>query len=135
MKKKQTLMDLFDKQNSVEADEMTLLRDLEVAKQKYYDNQETQERIKRSIKRKMLELLNDKWVGKFDSRLCEILYTRNDHICVRESYTQVCHDLFLYEGTTYEDISSGNFVIYADDEYSNIYIKRADVGERILEEV
>lgn len=135
MKKKQTLMDLFDKQQSLEADEMNLFRDLQVAKQKYYDNQGSQERIKRSIKRKMLELLNDKWVVTYDSRLCEILYTRNDHISVRESYTQVCHDLFLYEGTTYEDISSGNFVIYSEDEYSNIYIKRAEVGERILEEV
>ena len=135
MKKKQTLIDLFDKQQSLEADESELLRTLEVAKQKYNNNQETQERIKRSIKRKMLELLNDKWVGKFDSRLCEILYTRNDHICVRESYTQVCYDLFLYEGTTYEDISSGNFVIDAADEYDNIYIKRTEIGERILEEV
>lgn len=128
-------MDLFDKQQSLEADEMNLLRDLQVAKQKYYDNQGSQERIKRSIKRKMLELLNDKWVVTYDSRLCEILYKRNDHISVRESYTQVCHDLFLYEGTTYEDISSGNFVIYAENEYSNIYIKRAEIGERILEEV
>lgn len=128
-------MDLFDKQQSLEADESELLRALEVAKQKYNNNKECQEKIQRSIKRKMLELLNNKWVVTFDSRLCEILYTRNDHICVRESYTQVCHDLFLYEGTTYEDISSGNFVIYAEDEYSNIYIKRAEVGERILEEV
>ena len=128
-------MDLFDKQQSLEADEMNLLRDLEVAKQKYNNNKESQEKIQRSIKRKMLALLNDKWVGKYDSRLCEILYTRNDHIRVRESYTQVCYDLFLYEETTYEDISSGNFVIYEEDEYSNIYIKRAEVGERILEEV
>lgn len=135
MKKKQTLMDLFDKQQSLEADEMNLLRDIEVAKQKYNNNKESQEKIQRSIKRKMLALLNDKWVCKYDSRLCEILYTRNDHIRVRESYTQVCYDLFLYEGTTYEDISSGNFVIYAENEYSNIYIKRAEIGERILEEV
>ena len=128
-------MDLFDKQQSLEADESELLIALEVAKQKYNNNKECQEKIQRSIKRKMLALLNDKWVGKYDSRLCEILYTRNDHIRVRESYTQVCYDLFLYEGITYEDISSGNFVIYAEDEYSNIYIKRAEVGERILEEV
>lgn len=83
----------------------------------------------------MLELLNNKRVGKYDLRLCEIIYMSDDHIRVRESYTQVCYDLFLYEGTTYEDISSGNFVIYAADEYDNIYIKRADVGERILEDV
>lgn len=135
MKKKQTLMDLFDKQQSLEIEESELLRALEIAKQKYYDNQGSQERIHRSINRKMLELINDKWVVKFDSRLCEILYRSDDHISVRESYTQVCYDLFLYEGTTYEDISSGNFVIYAADEYDNIYIKRIDVGERILEEV
>lgn len=135
MKKKQTLMDMFDKQQSLEADEFELLRALEVAKQKYNNNKERQEKINRSIKRKILELLNDKWVGKFDSRLCEIIYTSDNHISVRESYTQVCYDLFLYEGTTYEDISSGNFVIDAADEYDNIYIKRAEVGERILEEV
>ena len=135
MKKKQTLMDLFDKQQSLEADEMNLLRDIEVAKQKYNNNKESQEKIQRSIKRKMLALLNDKWVVTYDSRLCEIFHMRNDYIRVKESYTQVCHDLFLYEGTTYEDISSGNFVIYEEDEYSNIYIKRAEVGERILEEV
>lgn len=135
MKKKQTLMDLFDKQQSLEADEYELLRALEVARQKYNNNKECQEKIQRSIKRKMLELLNNKWVGKYDSRLCEIIYTSDNHISVRESYTQVCYDLFLYEGTTYEDISSGNFVIDAADEYDNIYIKRAEVGERILEEV
>lgn len=135
MKKKQTLMDLFDKQQSLEVDESELLRALEVAKQKYNNNKECQEKIQRSIKRKMLELINNKWVGKYDSRLCEIIYMSDDHICVRESYTQVCYDLFLNEETTYEDISSDNFVIYAEDEYSNIYIKRADVGERILEEV
>lgn len=128
-------MDLFDKQQSLEADESELLRALEVAKQKYNNNKECQEKIQRSIKRKMLELLNNKWVGKYDSRLCEIIYMSDDYILVRESYTQVCYDLFLYEGTTYEDISSGNFVIDAADEYDNIYIKRAEVGERILEEV
>lgn len=135
MKKKQTLMDLFDKQQSLETEEFELFRALELAKQKYYDNIESQERIHRSIKRKMLELINDKCVVTFDSRLCEIIYTSDNHISVRESYTQVCYDLFLYEGTTYEDISSGNFVIDAADEYDNIYIKRAEVGERILEEV
>lgn len=135
MKKKQTLMDLFDKQQSLEADESELLRALEVAKQKYNNNKECQEKIQRSIKRKMLELINNKWVGKYDSRLCEIIYMSDNHICVRESYTQVCYDLFLYEGTTYEDISSGNFVIDAADEYDNIYIKRTEIGERILEEV
>ena len=135
MKKKQTLMDLFDKQQSLEIEESSLLRALELAKQKYYDNQGSQERIYRSINRKMLKILNDKWVIKFDSRLCEIFYRSDDHISVRESYTQVCYDLFLYEGTTYEDISSGNFVIDAADEYDNIYIKRTNIGEKILEEV
>lgn len=136
MRKKQTLMDLFDKQQSLEADESELFRAVEVARQKYYDNQERQEKVHRSIKRKLLELLNDKWVAKYDSRLCEIIYTSDDnHIKVQESYTQVCHDLFLYEGTTYEDISSGNFVIDEEDECSNIYIKRTEIGERILEEV
>ena len=85
MKKKQTLMDLFDKQQSLEADEMNLLRDLEVAKQKYNNNKESQEKIQRSIKRKMLALLNDKWVCKYDSRLCEIFHMSDDYIRVRES--------------------------------------------------
>lgn len=135
MKKKQTLMDLFNKQQSLEADESELCRALDIARQKYYGNKERQHRINRSIKRKILELLNDKWVVKNDSRLCEILYTSDDHICVRESYTQVCYNLFLSEGTTYEDISSGNFVIGEEDECSNIYINRTEIGERILEEV
>ena len=135
MKKKQTLMDLFDKQQSLEIEEPGLLRAVEIAKQKYRDNQACQERIRRSIERKILELLNDKWVVRFDSRLCEILYTSDDQISVRESYTQVCYDLFLSEGTTYEDISSGNFVIDAKDEFSNIYIKRTEIGEKILDEV
>lgn len=135
MKKKQTLMDMFDKQQSVEAEEMELLRAIDVAKQKYNNNKERQQRINRSIKRKILELLNDKWVVKFDSRLCEIIYAGDNHINVRESHTQVCYNLFLSEGTTYEDISSGNFVIDEEDECSNIYINRTEIGERILEEV